>query len=119
MIKLFKRLKYKMSESYSVKKLVIGNLAYISSTPTMDGPKTITTEQKYIFEKLDVRGKTKYREVFTGYLAGDKPNYFDLPYIINIRPLYNEITVIKDKITKYTLLITMDEINNKKLDNMR
>ena len=31
-------------------------------------------------------GEVKYREVFTGFIATDKEDYFNLPYIVNPTP---------------------------------
>lgn len=111
----FKSENYKMTDTYKTEDLVIGNLQYISSKYTNSGPMIVTTKQKYVFEKIDVEGKVKYREVFTGFIADTDSNYFDLPYIVNIKPIKEVIKNIAETLPKYGLLLVIDEIN--KIEN--
>ena len=106
---------YKMTDTYKTEDLVIGNLQYVSSKYTNSGPMMVTTKQKYVFEKIDVEGKIKYREVFTGFIADTDSNYFDLPYIVNIKPIKETIKNIAETLPKYGLLLVIDEIN--KIEN--
>ena len=59
---------YKMQDYYKSDNLVIGNLEQISSEVTPYGPMVNKTTQKYIFEKINENGKTRYREIFTGFI---------------------------------------------------
>lgn len=111
----FKSENYKMTDTYKTEDLVIGNLQYVSSKYTNSGPMMVTTKQKYVFEKIDVEGKIKYREVFTGFIADTDSNYFDLPYIVNIKPIKETIKNIAETLPKYGLLLVIDEIN--KIEN--
>lgn len=108
---------YKMQERYKSDNLVIGNLEYVSSEVTPFGPMVKQSTQKYIFEKINENGKTRYREIFTGFIADCKGYvcYFDLPYVVNIVPLKDKIPTIPEDFHKYSLLQILDEINEKRL----
>ena len=109
----FKTKEYSMEESYESKNLVVGNLSYISSEATPYGPMVITTEQKYIFEVIK-EDDIMYREIFTGFKASDKESgYFDLPYIVNIKPLTETLSEVAAVLPKYSLLLVLNEINKK------
>lgn len=111
----YKYTNYKMKDRYKTDDLVIGNLEYISSLSTSNGPIIETTKQKYIFEKVKVKERTKYIEIFTGLIVdSDISCYFDLPYIVNIEALKDNITDISDEIAKYGLLLVLNDINLKK-----
>ena len=106
---------YKMSDEFDSMKLYVGNLEYISSTPTSFGPKCERTEQKYLFEKIEEDGKVKYREIFTGFLADkDQGSYFDLPYVVNVERLVDVYPNVWGKIHKYACLLILDEVNKEK-----
>lgn len=60
---------YKMQERYKSDNLVIGNLEHVSSKVTPFGPMVKQSTQKYIFEKINENGKTRYREIFAGFIA--------------------------------------------------
>lgn len=105
---------YKMKDNYKANNLVVANLEFISSEPTPCGPMVHTTTQKYIFEMFNENGKIRYRELFTGFIAdSEKSHYFELPYIVNIIPLQEQIPSIKKNISKYNLLLVLDEVNTK------
>lgn len=112
---------YIMQDRYDANNLVVANLEYISSKiyeENQDGPMVIETELKYIFEKLNQNGKTRYREVFTGFIAdvaNDEIEYFDLPHVIKIVPLKEELPESPDNIPKFGLLLTINDINSKGL----
>ena len=108
----FKSEKYQMKESYNAKNLVVANLEYISSDSTPYGPVVKKTTQKYIFEVLNENNKERYREVFTGFIADSKNHYFDLPYVVNIIALEEQLPSVANSIAKYGLLLVLDEINN-------
>ena len=81
----FKSENYQMKDNYNADNLVVANLEYISSEATPYGPMVKKTTQKYIFEILNENGKTRYREIFTGFIADcEESHYFDLPYAVNI-----------------------------------
>ena len=113
----FKTNNYQMTDTYITNNLVVGNLEYVSSNYTTSGPMVETTKQKYIFEKVVIDDKVKYREVFTGFIADTDTNYFDLPYIVHVQPIKEVIKTIAETVPKYGLLLAIDEIN--KLDNKK
>lgn len=108
---------YKMQDYYKSDNLVIGNLEQISSEVTPYGPMINKTTQKYIFEKINENGKTRYREIFTGFIfdSNESSHYFDLPYVVNIVPLKDKIPTITEDFHKYSLLLILDKVNEKRL----
>ena len=70
-----------------------------------------TTKQRYIFEKIEEDGKVRYREVFTGFIADTESAYFDLPYVVNIKPIDKVLDKVTETLPKYSLLLAIDEIN--------
>ena len=109
--------KYVMKEVYDAKNLVIGNLKYISSEVTDFGPKVKRTKKPYIFEQIEVDGKTRYQEVFTGFIVKETAQYFDLPYIVDVEKLIDILPEYTDaQIPKLGMLLTMDEVNEKKIE---
>lgn len=111
----FKSDNYKINDSYKTDALVVANLEYISSEATPYGPMVKQTEQKYIFEMLNENGKTRYREIFTGFIADAEEN-FDLPYVVNIVSLKEQVPSVAENIPKYGLLLVLNEVNTKKLE---
>ena len=112
----FKSDNYKINDSYKTDDLVVANLEYISSEATPYGPMVKQTEQKYIFEMLNENGKTRYREIFTGFIAdAEESHYFDLPYVVNIVSLKERVPSVAENIPKYGLLLVLNEVNTKKL----
>lgn len=113
----FKSDNYKINDSYKTDDLVVANLEYISSEATPYGPMVKQTEQKYIFEMLNENGKTRYREIFTGFIAdAEESHYFDLPYVVNIVSLKENVPSVAENIPKYGLLLVLNEVNTKKLE---
>ena len=108
----FKSEKYQMKESYNAENLVVANLEYISSNASPYGPVVKKTTQKYIFEVLNENNKERYREVFTGFIADSKNHYFDLPYVVNIIALEEQLPSVANSIAKYGLLLVLNDINN-------
>lgn len=108
---------YKMQDYYKSDNLVIGNLEQISSEVTPYGPMVNKTTQKYIFEKINENGRTRYREIFTGFIfdSNESSHYFDLPYVVNIVPLKDKIPTIMEDFHKYSLLLILDKVNEKRL----
>ena len=108
---------YKMQDYYKSDNLVIGNLEQISSEVIPYGPMVNKTTQKYIFEKINENGKTRYREIFTGFIfdSNESSHYFDLPYVVNIVPLKDKIPTITEDFHKYSLLLILDKVNEKRL----
>ena len=110
----FKSENYQMKDSYNADNLVIASLEYISSEVTPYGPMVKKTNQKYIFEILNENGKTRYREIFTGFIADcEESHYFDLPYAVNIITLKEEVPSVANNIPKYGLLLVLNEIKMK------
>ena len=110
----FKSENYQMKDSYNADNLVIASLEYISSEATPYGPMVKKTNQKYIFEILNENGKTRYREIFTGFIADcEESHYFDLPYAVNIITLKEEVPSVANSIPKYGLLLVLNEVNTK------
>ena len=113
----FKSDNYKINDSDKSDDLVVANLEYISSEATPYGPMVKQTEQKYIFEMLNENGKTRYREIFTGFIAdAEESHYFDLPYVVNIVSLKEQVPSVAENIPKYGLLLVLNEVNTKKLE---
>lgn len=108
----FKIDNYYIKDSYKSCDLFIAKLEYISSDKTYDAPMVIQTKQKYIFEKVIMDEKVKYIEVFTGFIADTKSDYFDLPYVVEIKSLKEIVPTIADTIHKYGMLLLLEEINN-------
>lgn len=107
---------YKMNDNYKADNLVVANLEYISSEATPYGPMVKKTAQKYIFEMLNENGKTRYREIFTGFIAdAEESHYFDLPYVVNISPLREQVPSTADVLPKYGLLMVLNEVNTEKV----
>ncbi len=112
---------YKMKEYYNSMDLVVANLEYISKECNDFGPMAVTTEQRYIFEIIEEDSKTKYREVFTGFVADTDSHYFNLPYIVNIQSLKEAVPNIADVIPRLGLLLTINDVNsiNNKIEKNR
>ena len=110
----FKENSYIMKDNYITDNLVVANLEYVSNMVTPHGPKVIITEQKYFFEIIEENGKVRYREIFTGFIADlDEKMFFNLPYVVNVISLKEQIPTIADNISKYALLLALNEINTK------
>ena len=110
----FKTENYKMQDSYKADNLVVANLEYISSEATPYGPMVKKTTQKYIFEMINENGKIRYREIFTGFIADfEESHYFDLPYVVDIISLVEQVPSVANTISKYGLLLVLNEVNTK------
>lgn len=108
---------YKMKETFESDNLVVANLEYISDEVTPYGPMIKRTTQKYLFELINENDKIRYREIFTGFIADSEGNdYFNLPYVVNIVSLKEQEPTIAKQISKYALLLVLDEINTKKTE---
>lgn len=101
---------YQMKNRYKVDQIVVAPFQRISSSDL--GPLVETTEQKYIFEVIVRDGKTKYREIFTGFIANTEEKDFNLPYIINPIPftVYFPETIGME-IPKLCLIWIQNDIN--------
>lgn len=106
----FKNNNYKMKEKYQVSDLVVANLEYVTAE---EMPVSHETEQKYLFEKILEDGKIRYREVFTGLIVDSFSQYFNLPKVINVVSLNEEIKTSVNNISKYALLFVLNEVNAK------
>lgn len=109
----FKTDNYIMKDSYKTDNLVVANLEYVSSEVTPNGPMVKRTSQKYIFEMLIEEDEIRYRELFTGFIADEESHYFDLPYVVNVVPLKEQVPTVAETITKYALLLVLNEANTK------
>lgn len=110
---------YKLNDSYVTDNLVVANLEYVSSIVTPGGPMVKQTEQKFIFELLNENGKIRYREIFTGFVAdAEQSYYFDLPYVVNIVSLKEQVPDVADNIPKYGLLLVLNEANTNKISKI-
>lgn len=107
----FKSKNYNMSDNYKSSDLVTANLEYVSSSYTPNGPIVERTNQKYIFEIIKESENIRYREIFTGFIADTENHYFDLPYVVNIKALKEEVPTVSNNIPKYGLLLLINEIN--------
>ena len=105
---------YKMEESYLTADIVVGNLEYVSSAYTPHGPMVETTKQKYFFRLVEDGEDPKYQELFTGYVTNTESQYFDVPYVVNVKPLTEEIPNVSKKLHRYGLLLLLNEINTPK-----
>lgn len=105
----FKLKNYKMRDNYDSNNLVVANLAYVTND---DIPEEIYTDQKYIFEVVNIKGENRYIEIFTGFITyADENIYFNLPYVVNIVPINEIIPKIKTTIPKYSLILLLNEVN--------
>lgn len=111
----FKTPNYGMSDSYKTENLVVAKLQYVSSKYTDFGPMVETTKQRYIFEKIEEDDQLRYREVFTGFVAKTSEEFFDLPYVVDIKPLQEVVPSVAEEVPKYGLLLLIDEINKQKV----
>lgn len=127
-----------MKEKYNANDLYVGELEYISSEVTPYGPMVKKIKEKFIFEKVeivenkpkkgilslfkngtenDVEEETReeIQEVFTGVaLDLDDASYFDVPYIINMKPYVELFPEEKDsEICMMNMLLIHDDINQK------
>jgi hypothetical protein len=111
-----KNKKYIMKESFDSNNIVVANLQYISNQVDENcySPMVITTSQKYLFEVINEKGKNIYREIFTGFIADTETSYFNLPYVINVERLKDVILDVSNKVTKYSCLLLLDEVNKQK-----
>ena len=102
---------YIMPEYFDVSKLVVANLESISNETEL--PTVSTTDQKYIFEKINDNDRTRYKEVFTGFITDieDNCHYFNYPYLVNIVSLKEALPTIRDSVPKFSLLLI--EVNTK------
>ena len=106
--------KYNMEDTYLTDDIIVGNLEYVSSTYTPNGPMVETTKQKYFFRLVEDGEDPKYQELFTGYITNTKSQFFDVPYVVNIKPLREEVTNVSKKLHRYGLLLLLNEINTPK-----
>ena len=111
----FKTPNYGMSDSYKTENLVVAKLQYVSSKYTDFGPMVETTKQRYIFEKIEEDDQLRYREVFTGFVAKTSEEFFDLPYVVDIKPLQEVVPSVAEEVPKYGLLLLIDEVNKQKV----
>lgn len=103
---------YQMKDMYEANDLFVAKFQYVSSEITDFGPKNITTEQKYFFEQIVIDEEIKYREVFTGFIAGTKTEYFDLPYVVEIEKYTDYFPDATDAlIPKLCLMLEQNKIN--------
>ena len=111
----FETKNYQMAESYPTSNLMVGNLEYISNQE--DLPTIVTTDQKYLFETFSEDGHLKYREIFTGFVTGKEEDciFFNLPYVTNAVPLSMVLDNPADTLPKYSLLLVLDEVNQKEV----
>ena len=105
---------YNMEESYLTADIVVGNLEYVSSAYTPHGPMVETTKQKYFFRLVEDGEDPKYQELFTGYVTNTESQYFDVPYVVNVKPLAEEVPNVSKKLHRYGLLLLLNEINTPK-----
>lgn len=105
---------YNMEESYLTADIVVGNLEYVSSAYTPHGPMVETTKQKYFFRLVEDGEDQKYQELFTGYVTNTESQYFDVPYVVNVKPLAEEVPNVSKKLHRYGLLLLLNEINTPK-----
>ena len=106
--------KYNMEESYLTSDIVVANLQYVSSAYTPYGPMVETTKQKYFFRLVEDGDDPKYQELFTGYITNTESQYFDVPYVTNVKPLTEEVPNVSKKLHRYGLLLLLNEINTPK-----
>lgn len=94
---------------YNSKELYYGNIEYISIEHTDFGPVLYTSENKYIFEKIEKKGIVFFKEVFTGLIfnTGFSENK---PYVLN----YTKLNTSNKKISSLELLILLDKLNSEK-----
>ena len=107
----FESKNYVISNNYKSSDLVVANLEYVSSANVSGEPMIERTKQKYIFETIEAHKTIRYREIFTGFIVDTDSQYLDLPYVVNIKRLDEEIPTVANNVTKYGLLLLVNEIN--------
>lgn len=106
---------YTMKKSYQADELVVAELKRISNDFDFEelSVAVITTEQKYLFEIVWEDAKMKYREVFTGFIANDKSEYINLPYVGNPKPLVEVLPELEHRdLSKLNLILVSNNIND-------
>ena len=110
---------YKVKNFYDVNSLVVARFECKSKMNGIFVGNVETTEQKYIFEMLNVGNERKYREIFTGLVVGESV-INDLPYIVDVSPFVEVVTCRNSKeISKLELIWTQNEINFKNRSKVR
>ena len=104
---------YVMPDFFDTSKLVVANLESVTNETEL--PSVLTTDQKYIFEVIKEKDKTRYKEVFTGFITDTEDNchYFNYPYLVNIVSLKEVIPTINEKVPKLSLLLVSNEVNKR------
>ena len=106
---------YQMKDEYEADSLVVAKFSRIPDGITDFGPIIETTEQKYIFEKMNEKGKLKYREIFTGFIAIDRPEFFMLPFVAELEKFIDYFPETEgEKIPKLSLIWSLNDINKQK-----
>lgn len=103
---------YVMPDSFTADELVVGKFEWVSSDVTDCGPVCKKTDQNYIFRPIVVDDEIKYQEIFTGFIASDGVEYFDLPYIADMVKFTDVLSDYKgEEIPKLGMLLVVDEVN--------
>lgn len=112
---------YSMKEKYNTNELIVANLQRISSAYVPYGPIIETTNQKYIFEKIENNNNIKYREIFTGFITECLDNtdknettiqFFGFPYVYKPKKFTDYFPeTIGIEIPKLSLIWAQNDIN--------
>lgn len=113
---------YQMKDRYAAKDLYVGVFERIPYMTEPGGANIETTTQKYIFEIIQDGEETKYREVFTGFIAkladqnGVVTEYFNIPYVKDPQPITDYLPVTEGlELPKLSLIWALNDINTVKI----
>ncbi len=108
---------YTMKKEYHADEIIVSQLDYVS-TEDANGPLHYKTSLKYFFEPIEEEGKTRWREIFTGFIADDELTYFDLPYLSKEKETLTDYFEELEGVTlpNLSLLLYLNKVNEKKTE---
>lgn len=110
---------YQMKKSYNADTLVVANLQRLLMDKETFESKSEITEQKYLFELINDNGKSRYREIFTGFIidtidinSQDEMKFINYPYIYEPQKFTDFFPNTKNKeLSKIDLIWIQNDIN--------
>lgn len=113
---------YIMKDYYEADKLIVAKFQRISSRYIEDSPALETTHQKYFFEPVHTKNKTRYREIFTVFITDDidtttenafDSKFFDLPYVFEKEEFTKYFPQTKGStLPKLSLIWALNDVND-------
>lgn len=100
---------YKMKSEYDADRLIVSSLSQVYYESNDLTPTYRETNLKYFFEQITINGKTKYREVFTGFITDMEPTE---SYLVKPESFTDYFPETKGtKVNKLTLILKLNDIN--------